>query len=532
MAVTRKELGEMLLEADLISPSQLNEALGLQKAYGERLASVLVRKRILTEKFAVTYLGRQVGFPGVDLSQTDIDLSTLDLIPLGFCEHHRVFPIRRDGDRLLLAMIAPTAAALVARLQARAKIQLVPMVALESRIRNAIHEARQAQRAGRRTITPSIQDDDEPVPPATPSAAAPRAGSAAASEPTAAVAGEAQGASPAPTLTPEPNMPSGTRDAAVVAPTPEEPLTVLVAGAATHERAALAALLAEHHHRVISAATGKDTLSLVRERAPDLVILDSILPGIDGFEVCRQLKQDDRMRHVPVVLLISAGLGWRFAADAREQYGADDVVERPLDDADLLRRIGLLTDRTAPGLPAQTEAAVRQHLRDGIVALKQDRHDEALAAFARGLEVDPFNDLVHYYLGMAHEKKGQVFLAIDHYEKAVQINPEFYAAIISLANLYQRQRFRRKALEMWELALLDVYGRVARVLLDMARDEGRRLRDGRIAFRRATHQEIANRIGTPRETVTRMMKDLERQGLIRVEGKEFVVGPDFEKSCD
>ncbi len=60
---------------------------------------------------------------------------------------------------------------------------------------------------------------------------------------------------------------------------------------------------------------------------------------------------------------------------------------------------------------------------------------------------------MHYYLGMAHEKKGQVFLAIDHYEKAVQINPEFYDAIISLANLYQRQRFRRKALEMWELAL-------------------------------------------------------------------------------
>jgi DNA-binding response OmpR family regulator len=452
--VTRKELGEMLLEADLISPSQLNEALGLQKAYGERLASVLVRKRILTEKFAVTYLGRQVGFPGVDLSQTDIDLSTLDLIPLGFCEHHRVFPIRRDGDRLLLAMIDPTDAALVARIQTRAKIQLVPMVALESSIRNAIREARQAQRAGRRTITPSIQDgDEEPTPPATPSAAAPTADSAAASEPTPAVAGEPQGASPAPTLTPEPNTPSATRDAAVVAPTPEEPLTILVAGAATQERATLDALLAEQHHRVITAAAGKDTLALVHERAPDLVMLDSMLPGIDGFEVCRQLKQDDRMRHVPVVLLVSAGLGWRFAADAREQYGADDVVERPFDDADLLRRIGLLTDRTAPGLSAQTEAAVRQHLRDGIVALKQDRHDEALAAFARGLEVDPFNDLVHYYLGMAHEKKGQVFLAIDHYEKAVQINPEFYDAIISLANLYQRQRFRRKALEMWELAL-------------------------------------------------------------------------------
>jgi CRP/FNR family transcriptional regulator len=73
---------------------------------------------------------------------------------------------------------------------------------------------------------------------------------------------------------------------------------------------------------------------------------------------------------------------------------------------------------------------------------------------------------------------------------------------------------------------------VARVIVDMAREEGRRLRDGRIAFRRATHQEIANRIGTTRETVTRMLKDLERQGLIHIEGKEIVVEPDFEKVFD
>jgi CRP/FNR family transcriptional regulator, cyclic AMP receptor protein len=93
-------------------------------------------------------------------------------------------------------------------------------------------------------------------------------------------------------------------------------------------------------------------------------------------------------------------------------------------------------------------------------------------------------------------------------------------------------RLRKANHQISTLALLDVYGRVARVLLDMAREEGRRLRDGRIAFRRATHQEMANRIGTTRETVTRMMKDLERQGLVQVEGKEFVLGADFEKSFD
>ena len=67
--MAKRELGEILLEADLINQAQLAEALGLQRTFGERLASVLVRQHILTEKFAVTYLGRQLGVPPVDLSK-------------------------------------------------------------------------------------------------------------------------------------------------------------------------------------------------------------------------------------------------------------------------------------------------------------------------------------------------------------------------------------------------------------------------------------------------------------------------------
>ena len=88
-----------------------------------------------------------------------------------------------------------------------------------------------------------------------------------------------------------------------------------------------------------------------------------------------------------------------------------------------------------------------------MIALKQEKLDEALAAFQRGLAIDQFSDLLHYYLAMTYEKKDMVFHAIDHYEKAIQINLDFYDAITSLANLYQKQEFWRKAVEMWELAL-------------------------------------------------------------------------------
>jgi CRP-like cAMP-binding protein len=116
----------------------------------------------------------------------------------------------------------------------------------------------------------------------------------------------------------------------------------------------------------------------------------------------------------------------------------------------------------------------------------------------------------------------------NDFQSVLTDNRSIMSALIKILTA----RLRRANHQISTLALLDVYGRVARVIVDTARDEGKRLKDGRIAFRRATHQEIANRIGTTRETVTRMLKDLERQGLIHIDGKEVVVQPDFEKTFD
>jgi CRP-like cAMP-binding protein len=129
---------------------------------------------------------------------------------------------------------------------------------------------------------------------------------------------------------------------------------------------------------------------------------------------------------------------------------------------------------------------------------------------------------------IAVEESELLSLHRSDFQSVLNDNRSITSALIRVLSA----RLRRANHQISTLALLDVYGRVARVIVDMAREEGKRLRDGRIAFRRATHQEIANRIGTTRETVTRMLKDLERQGLIHVEGKEIVVQPDFEKVFD
>jgi CRP/FNR family cyclic AMP-dependent transcriptional regulator len=129
---------------------------------------------------------------------------------------------------------------------------------------------------------------------------------------------------------------------------------------------------------------------------------------------------------------------------------------------------------------------------------------------------------------IAVEESELLLLHRNDFQTAFVDNPAISAALIKVLSA----RLRRANHQISTLALLDVYGRVARVIMDMAREEGRRLKDGRIAFRRATHQEIANRIGTTRETVTRMLKDLERQGLVKIEGREIVLQPGFERAFD
>lgn len=236
------------------------------------------------------------------------------------------------------------------------------------------------------------------------------------------------------------------------APAVEETYTVLVVDDDEMILQLLAQILEGKRYRVISARGGREALAKVREHVPDLVILDGMLPEIHGFEICRQLKTSERFRHIPVMMISAVHTGWRFAADVKEKYGADEYLEKPFEAAELLRRAETLLTH-APAVPPDSEAAARRHLKEGVIALKQDRLGDAILAFQKGLAITQLNDMLHYYLAMTYEKKDMVFHAIDHYERAIQINPQFIDAITSLANLYQKQEFWRKAVEMWELAL-------------------------------------------------------------------------------
>jgi CRP-like cAMP-binding protein len=103
----------------------------------------------------------------------------------------------------------------------------------------------------------------------------------------------------------------------------------------------------------------------------------------------------------------------------------------------------------------------------------------------------------------------------DEFERLIEQHPAIARKLMRELSL----RLRRSNAQMESLATLDVVGRLARYFIDLARQHGQILGNGWVAVRRPTHQDIANTIGTSRETVTRLINDLEQRGLVVNEGK-------------
>lgn len=92
---------------------------------------------------------------------------------------------------------------------------------------------------------------------------------------------------------------------------------------------------------VTSAATGEDALARLRETPPDLVVLDIMLPGIDGFDVCRRMRE---VSAVPIIMLTARGAEEDMVKGLR--LGADDYITKPFSAQELLARVEAVLRRT------------------------------------------------------------------------------------------------------------------------------------------------------------------------------------------
>jgi len=119
----------------------------------------------------------------------------------------------------------------------------------------------------------------------------------------------------------------------------DDPVTVLAVDDQAVNLRLLDAVLSPRGHRVLTASSGADGLALLDTDDIDIVLLDVVMPEMDGYEVCRKIRSNQSTEFLPVVMITASGSEQRLNA---LMAGADDFITKPFDQSELLARVASL----------------------------------------------------------------------------------------------------------------------------------------------------------------------------------------------
>ena len=148
---------------------------------------------------------------------------------------------------------------------------------------------------------------------------------------------------------------------------------VLVVDDQAPNRRLLEAVLEPRGYRVVSAESGERALELLAEDPPDVVLLDIVMPGMDGYEVCRRIRDDQATAVLPVVMITASGEQEKLRAT---EAGADDFVTKPFDQAELLARVKSLVRISRYHRTVQRQAAELAAWNEQLESRVREQVDE------------------------------------------------------------------------------------------------------------------------------------------------------------
>jgi adenylate cyclase len=145
----------------------------------------------------------------------------------------------------------------------------------------------------------------------------------------------------------------------ILKPLPTQPGYVLVVDDEENNRTLLRDTLEARNYEVAEAEDGLMALASIKKRAPDVVLLDLMMPGMDGFVVCRELKRDPKTAAMPVIMITA--LNERRERLMGIEAGANDFLNKPVDLQDVILRVGnaVYTKRLYDRLQIEQEKSER-----------------------------------------------------------------------------------------------------------------------------------------------------------------------------
>lgn len=136
----------------------------------------------------------------------------------------------------------------------------------------------------------------------------------------------------------------------------------------THIQQLIKYNLESNGYKVLTFESGEELLNECKNTTPDLFMLDIMLPGIDGLEVCRQLRQNTRTKNIPIIMLTAKSE--EFDKVLGLELGADDYLTKPFSVRELIARVKAIFRRVNNSIPAETEI-----IKHGDISIDNTRRE-------------------------------------------------------------------------------------------------------------------------------------------------------------
>ena len=133
-----ERIADVLIEDGLLLPSQLAEAMDLQKKQGGRLLKLLTDKQYVTEQDMVISMGRCLDVPPINLSKVRVPEDIADLVPKDMARQYKLAPVCKLGNKLFVAMADPLNVLALDDLRQRTKLEIIPMITTERSVTEAL----------------------------------------------------------------------------------------------------------------------------------------------------------------------------------------------------------------------------------------------------------------------------------------------------------------------------------------------------------------------------------------------------------